>query len=221
LAVLISKGTAIGVKMLPKLLKTFAIKSVEPIFVHMVDNSPDAGRHTNRHDAMEFLKDFGIRLAKDDIFANVLPNMLDLTDYESQYMSPEEYRERGFQGVASANMMGLSSQHVLDDFVFNHPVFGLKNKDSKLARAAGCEFCYLIVPSSSRSANRPILPLTATGKFQIELTCMFPPNVGSRCPSVLKHIKEGFRRKAISLGDSPTQYANTPSCDLKGPFGSR
>ena len=73
------------------------MKSVEPIFVHVVDNSPYAGRYTDRHKAMEFLKSFGIKLAKDDIFANILPNMLDLTDYETQYMSDNEIRERGFQ----------------------------------------------------------------------------------------------------------------------------
>ena len=75
---------------------------------------------------MEFLKQYGIKLAKDDIFANVLPNMLELSDYESQYMSKEEIKKRGFQAVASANLMGLSSQHILDEFVFHHPVFGKK-----------------------------------------------------------------------------------------------
>ena len=103
---------------------------MEPIFVQLVDNSPYAGASTNRHEAMEFLKEFDIRLAKDDIFANILPNMLELTDYEQAYMSKEEIKRRGFQGVASANLMGLSSQHILDDFVFNHPVFG--NSQSNL-----------------------------------------------------------------------------------------
>ena len=50
---------------------------------------------------------------------------------------------------------------------------------------------------------------------------MYPPNVGSRCPTVLKNVKEKFRRKAIKQGDRPTQYANTPSCDLKTKFGNR
>ena len=120
----ILQGTALGIKILPKILKTAARKKVEPIFVQLVDNSPYAGRYTDRHDAMEFLKEFGITLAKDDIFANVLPNMLELSDYESQYMTKEEYKRRGFQGVASANLMALSSQAILDDFVFTHPVFG-------------------------------------------------------------------------------------------------
>lgn len=197
------------------------MKTVEPIFAHVVDNSPNAGQYTDRHEAMEFLKEFGIKLAKDDIFANILPNMLELTDYEEQYMTAEEYKKRGFQGVASANLMGLSSHQVLDDFVFNHPVFGLRNKESEAARKAGCEFCYLIAPSSSRPTSESILPLTDTGKYQIELTCMYPPNSGSKCPQVLKKVKEMFRRRAIALGDNPTQYSNTPSCDLKGQFGDR
>jgi hypothetical protein len=203
----------------PKVLKTLAMKKLEPIFVHVVDNSPQAGRYTDRHEAMDFLKEFGVKLAKDDIFANILPNMLDLTDYEEQYMSEDEYKARGFQAVASANLMGLSSHAVLDEFVFKHPVFGLRNKESKAARRAGCEFCYLVAPTSSRPDS--ILPLTNTGKYQIELTCMYPPNKGSRCPAVLQNVKESFRRRAIELGDQPTQYANTPSCDLKGKFRDR
>ena len=42
---------------------------------------------------------------------------------------------------------------------------------------------------------------------------MFPPNVGSKCPKVLKNIKEQWRRKSIQIGDRPTQYYNIPSCD--------
>jgi len=214
-------STALGVKVLPKILKSMAMKRIEPIFTHLVDNSPNAGRYTNRRKARKFLKEYGIKLAKDRIFANVLPNMLQLTDYEEQYMTPAEIKKRGFQGIVSANLMGLSSQHILDDFIFNHTVFGLKNKESEFAKQAGCEFCYLVVPSSSRSPKNPIFKLTKTGKYQMDLTCMYPPNVGSRCPTVLKNIKEKFRRKAIKLGDSLTQYANTPSCDIKTKFQNR
>lgn len=213
------QSTAIGTKVLPKLLKIAAFKTVEPIFVQLVDNSPHAGRYTDRHDAMEFLKEFDIRLAKDDLFANVLPNMLELTDYEQAYMSAEEIKRRGFQGVASANLMGLTSQAILDDFVFHHPVFGIRNRDSKSALRSGCEFCYLVVPSSNR--QKSILPLTDTGAFQVELTCMFDPNGNSRCPHILRNVKDLFRRKALASGDRPTQYANTPSCDKKTSFGER
>ena len=38
-----------------------------------------------------------MKLAKDDLFANILPNMLELSDYEEQYMTPEERKNRGFQ----------------------------------------------------------------------------------------------------------------------------
>ena len=98
---------------------------------------------------------------------------------------------------------------------------GLKRKESAKARKAGCEFCYLIVPSSNRGPQNQILPLTFSGTFQVELTCMFPPNVGSQCPKILKNIKEKWRRKALKNGDRPTQYAKTPSCDKKTPFGER
>lgn len=197
---------------------------VEPVFAHLVDNNPKPGnRHTNRHDAMEFLKSYGIKLAKDDIFANILPTMFDLTDYESQYMTQEQYRKRGYQGVASANLMGLTSQHLLDDFLFNHPVFGLKNKNSYVAKKSGCEFCYLIVPSTMRrdGIDPPILSLTRTGSFQVELTCSYPPNVNSRCPQVLHNAKEQFYRNAIKQGDKPTQYYNTPSCDKDQTAGEK
>ena len=77
------------------------------------------------------------------------------------------------------------------------------------------------MPSSARSPNNSIFKLTKTGNYQVELTCMYPPNVGSRCPTTLKNIKEKFRRKAIKQGDQPTQYANTPSCDSKTKFRDR
>ena len=118
------QGSAFGIKILPKILKSTARKKFEPIYVQLVDNDPYAGRHTDRHKAMEFLKEFGITLAKDDLFANILPNMLELEDYETAYMSDNEFKHRGFQSVASANLMGLSSQAILDEFVFTHPVFG-------------------------------------------------------------------------------------------------
>ena len=44
-----------------------------------------------------FFIEYGVKLAKDDLFANILPNMLELTDYEEQYMTPEERKNRGFQ----------------------------------------------------------------------------------------------------------------------------
>ena len=42
-----------------------------------------------------FFLEYGVKLAKDDLFANILPNMLELTDYEEKYMTPEERKNRG------------------------------------------------------------------------------------------------------------------------------
>ena len=50
---------------------------------------------------------------------------------------------------------------------------------------------------------------------------MFPPNSGSKCPKILKHVKQKWQVNAIKLGDRPTQYANTPSCDKYSSFGNR
>ena len=50
------QNTALGVKVLPKILKSMAMKRIEPIFTHLVDNSPNAGRYTNRRKARKFLK---------------------------------------------------------------------------------------------------------------------------------------------------------------------
>ena len=79
----------------------------------------------------------------------------------------------------------------------------------------------MLAHSSTKHYENQIFPLTFTGSFQFELTCMFKPDSGSKCPKVLKNIKEQWRTKAINLGDRPTQYANTPSCDKKTSFGER
>ena len=98
------------------------MKSVDPIVVGLIDNSPDAGRYTNKHDAIAFLKEYGVKLT---LFASTFSSVAEMTsDYEVIYMTKREMKKRGFQGVVSANLMGLSSLHILDDFIFNHPVFG-------------------------------------------------------------------------------------------------
>ena len=53
--------------------------------------------HTNYNKYVFLFSEYGVKLAKDDLFANILPNMLELTDYEEQYMTPEERKNRGFQ----------------------------------------------------------------------------------------------------------------------------
>ena len=53
----------------------------------------------------------------------ILPNMLDLDDYETEYLSKKEQRIRGPQAVYSANLMGLSNLKPLEYILFEHNVF--------------------------------------------------------------------------------------------------
>lgn len=118
------------------MLRFLQRRRVDPIFVSIVDNRgiPE----TNRFAAFDFLKSYGLKLAKSDGFvANLLPNMFELHDYESVYFTKREYRRKGYQAVASANMMGLSSLHALDKFVLDHPVFGKLNPTSPSPSSRG------------------------------------------------------------------------------------
>ena len=67
-----------------------------------------------------FLSEYGIKLAKDRIFANVLPNMLQLTDYEEQYMTPAEIKKRGFQVKFSTKSIYFSN---LSCMILNPNIF--------------------------------------------------------------------------------------------------
>ena len=49
--------------------------------------------------------------------------MLDLDDYETEYLSKKEQRIRGPQAVYSANLMGLSNLKPLEYILFEHNVF--------------------------------------------------------------------------------------------------
>ena len=184
---------------------------------------------------MDLFKEYGIKLAMDGLFAEIIPNHGQIGDYENLYMSSSahqlvsssvseytlEFKARGFQPIATANMLGLSTLDIFENFIFHHPVFGLFKKESYTARKAGCEFCFLAIVSSKRPATTKI-PIILSGSFQFELSCLFPKEItNSKCPHVLKNIKETLKRKAIILGNKPMQYPNTPSCDAKDSFKSR
>ena len=81
----------------------------------MVDMNPKAGRYTNRKKAYEFLKEYGIKLALDGLFSEMIPNNhQNVGDYERLYMTDSkdltktglEFKRRGFQPIATANMLG-------------------------------------------------------------------------------------------------------------------
>ena len=117
------QGYIFGIVTLPKMLRFLSRRKVDPVFISIIDNR--GVPETDRQAAFAFLKSFGLRLAKSDPpVSNILPNMFDLHDYETVYLSRQQYKKRGFQAVVSANIMGLSSLHILDKFVIDHPVFG-------------------------------------------------------------------------------------------------
>ena len=59
------------------------------------------------------------------------------------------------------------------------------------------------------------------GKFVLEMTCLYKPNVRSRCPKVVRNAKEVFRNAGIRHGERFAQYPNTPSCDSTNDFQHR
>ena len=118
------------------------------------------------------------------------------------------------------NSKAIIPDHIKFHISHFYTISGFKNKYSRRSMAAGCDFCYFIVVSTSKP-DRPILPLTDTGLYQIELTCTYRPYAHKKCPHMLQHVKEGFVSRAMQLGDTPTQYVNTPSCDLRRDFQTR
>jgi len=113
----------VGFKVIPRLLMAAARKKAEPVFISMVDNNPNTGRYTARKPAIQLLRRYGIKVAYDEMVSRILPNMLDLDDYESEYMSHKEKMERGHQAVYSANLMNLRNLKPLEHIIFEHSVF--------------------------------------------------------------------------------------------------
>ncbi len=57
--------------------------------------------------------------------------MLDLDDYETEYLSHREKKVKGYQAVYSANLMNLSNLKPLEYIIFEHNIF--------------CEFTFIII----------------------------------------------------------------------------
>ena len=108
-------------------------------------------------------------------------------------------------------------------------VIGLQNLDSSNALKFECEYCFLSILTgndqiprpepSGNSASEPIP--TDFGRFQIEMTCLYEPDVQSKCPKMVRHAKESMAALATQNGERLTQYSNTPSCDIKTNFSQR
>ena len=218
----INAPNALAFKILPKILKQIAFKKVQPVVIQIVDMSPKAGRITERRKAYDFLKSYGIKIALDGLFAELIipKNVANAGDYEHTYMTKNEFKHRGFQAISSANILGISSLQTFEKFLLHHPIFGIHNRDSKMSLESGCEFCFSGIVASNRPSNQNI-PVVLKGTFQYELSCLYPRIRGPKCSKVLRNVKEILRRKAMQNGDKPFQYLNTPSCDLKESFKDR
>ena len=59
------------------------------------------------------------------------------------------------------------------------------------------------------------------GKFVLEMTCLYKPNIKSRCPKIVRNAKTQFRNAGIRNGEKFAQYPNTPSCDSTNDFQQR
>ena len=120
--------------------------------------SLEAGRYTDRRKAYEFLKEYNIKLAMDGLFAEILPNTGQIFDYESVYMSSSaqigskslsqftlEMKARGFQPITTANMLGLSSLDVFQNFFFHHPVLDYLTKNQTLQEKRDVNFVFSLL----------------------------------------------------------------------------
>ena len=90
-------------------------------------------RNPDKQKALNFLKEYGLNLALNSLFANFIPSAASLGDYETVYMSSKEYDKRGFQGIATANLMGISNLSIIKETLFKHPTFGLYFKGGNIS----------------------------------------------------------------------------------------
>ena len=159
-----------------------------------------------------------------------------LYDYEALYRTSNEREKSGPRPAASANFFNLTNILSISDVLFNHPLFGFKNLDTRLSVKSECEFCWMgitainsdqiaklstpIWSASSVTTSNDVIP-NDIGNFQLEITCQYKQNVNSRCPKVLNRAKTLMRNLALRNEEKLTQYWNTPTCDESNDFWMR
>jgi len=204
----------------------------------IVDNYPVKDQvRTNKEAAYAFLKEYKMKLAVDgkitDSFQTSSGN---IQNYQSSYQTSEQMQRTGIRPMVSANFWNLTNILTLSNLFMNHPLFGLKNMDSRKSAKSECEFCWLAITainskqindlstpiwsSSSFTTANDVIPVDR-GNIQADVTCMYKPTSNSRCPKVVKNAKTLMTNEAIRHGEKLTQYLNTPSCDLSKPFHQR
>ena len=92
-----------------------------------------------------------------------------------------------------------------------------------------CEYCFLSLITGNEklfrlrpneSIENDTMPIDH-GKLQMEMTCLYEPGIGSKCPQIVKKAKRALSTEALKNGESLTQYSNTPSCDTDKGFWER
>ena len=92
-----------------------------------------------------------------------------------------------------------------------------------------CEYCFLSLLSANDKIPRPEpsgntagkrIP-TEYGRLQMEMTCLYEPNIQSKCPKTVRQAKQLINSISTKKGERLTQYSNTPSCDTNTWFWKR
>ena len=228
-----------GFRILLKLLPVLRIQRKRPVgTVIMVDNHPPKHeRRTDKNRAFKFLKHYHMKLVFEGKISDVLQSPAgNIENYDAIYRTSEDIKRSGFRPSISANFFNLTSLSSMSKLLLHHPLFGLKNMDSRLSAKSECEFCWMaivaintkkiaelstpIFSSSSFTSSDDVLP-TDLGNFQIEMTCHYKPGINSKCPRTVRRAKTLMRNSAIRNGEKLTQYWNTPSCDESKDFKTR
>ena len=217
-------------RLLLKFLPKLQFRRASPVIIAIVENFPQKYQHkTNKDKAYKFLEDHGIRIAvKGKLSEMYQPTSFSYQDYESVYQSQEQIKRNGFRPIISANFMNITNIKSIDHLLMHHPLFGIDNYGSRLSARQGCEYCFLAViisnqdvftklPTFSEFRFTPFKEIQPNdvGNFQVELSCLYKPNVNSKCPKVVRNAKRLLDKSAIRSGERLTQYYNTPSCDSK------
>ena len=215
-------------RMLIKFLPILRFRNARPVILAIVDNYPNKYQQkTNKEDAYKFLEEFGIKLAVKGKLSEMYQPSVDPQNYESAYQTTEQRKRNGPRPIVTSNFMNLTNIKSIDRVLMDHPLFGLKNYGSRRSAELGCEYCVLLIgasnmdvftklPSFSEFRFAPvkeILPNDA-GNFQLELSCLYKPNIKSKCPRIVRNAKRLFTKSASRSGEKLTQYYNTPSCGL-------
>ena len=222
-------------RLLINLLPSLQFRKASPVILAVVDNFPKKmQQQTSKERAYIFLEKFGVKLAVkgklSDMYQPSSGFSANLKDYEGIYQTRLQRKRNGPRPIISANFMNLTNINSIDQILMNHPLFGLQNYGSRSSSNFGCEYCFLSISIYStdvlkRNLIKQNLDISNfandVGNFQIDLTCLYEPNIKSKCPKIVRNAKESMTNLATRFGEKLTQYYNTPSCDSRENFMNR